>query len=176
MRWLVRAERTLYRDRWIDVRTADVQLPDGRHLDHRIIHSAHGAYAVMVRRKRVLLIWRHRFITDTWGWEIPGGGIDGAEEPVEAAAREAEEETGWRPGRLRPLIQIQPMSGLLAARHHVFRADSARYLGPPTHGWESARIAWVPVRAVRGLLRRGEIVEGTSLVALLCLLARAERR
>src|SRR5215207_9175451 len=37
---------------------------------------------------RVLMLWRHRFITDTWSRELPGGAIEAGETPVEAAARE----------------------------------------------------------------------------------------
>ena len=31
---------------------------------------------------KALLLWRHRFITDTWGWEIPIGGIEPGEAVV----------------------------------------------------------------------------------------------
>lgn len=73
-------------------------------------------------------MWRHRFITDTWGWEIPLGGIRPGEDPADAAAREVEEETGWRPGPLRPLVYTQPSPGLMTFEHHIFRADSATHL------------------------------------------------
>ena len=46
---------------------------------------------------RVLLVWRHRFITKSWGWELPGGIVDSGETSAEAARRETVEETGWRP-------------------------------------------------------------------------------
>jgi 8-oxo-dGTP pyrophosphatase MutT (NUDIX family) len=36
----------------------------------------------------VLLLWRHRFITDSWGYEIPAGGVDEGETPAQAATRE----------------------------------------------------------------------------------------
>ena len=39
MRWQVNSEEPLYTDAWLDVRVADVELPDGRHLDHRLIRS-----------------------------------------------------------------------------------------------------------------------------------------
>ena len=49
MRWQVHSEEPLYTDRWIDVRVADVELPDGRHLDHRLIRAAPGAGAVVTK-------------------------------------------------------------------------------------------------------------------------------
>jgi len=48
---------------------------------------------------------------NTWGWEIPIGRIEEHETPADAAAREFEEETGWRPGPLRHLINVQPTPG-----------------------------------------------------------------
>jgi 8-oxo-dGTP pyrophosphatase MutT (NUDIX family) len=56
--------------------------------------------------------WRHRFITDTWGWEIPTGIVDDGEIPQETAAREVEEETAWRSGPLRPIVYSQPSNGI----------------------------------------------------------------
>ncbi|MFI6503486.1 NUDIX hydrolase [Nonomuraea typhae] len=174
MRWQVHSEEPLYTDRWLDVRVADVELPDGRHLDHRLIRSAPGAGAAVTDDQgRVLLIWRHRFITDTWGWEIPIGKVEDGEEPIAAAAREVEEETGWRPGPMRPLVAIQPTSGISDSVHHIFRADTATHVGPPTEAWEAERIEWVPVADTRRLIDKGDIVSGTSMAALLYLLTDA---
>lgn len=56
---------------WLDIRLADVELPDGCHLSHRSIVTPPGAgVAVIDVDQRVLLMWRHRYITGTWGWEI----------------------------------------------------------------------------------------------------------
>ncbi|MEU7835398.1 MULTISPECIES: NUDIX hydrolase [unclassified Nonomuraea] len=171
MRWQVHSEEPLYTDRWLDVRVADVELPDGRHLDHRLIRTASGAGAVVTDDQgRVLLIWRHRFITDTWGWEIPTGRIEEGEEPIVAAAREVEEETGWRPGPLRPLLYTQPSNGISDSAQHVFRADGARHIGPPAEPWEAERIEWVPLTDVRRLIDKRGIVCGTTMNALLYLL------
>lgn len=170
MRWQVNSERTLYQDQWVHLLTADVELPDGRHLDHRLIRTEPGAGAVVVVNGKVLLLWRHRFITDTWTYEIPVGAI-GNDEPAVAAAREVEEETGWRPGPLRPLIYTQPTPGLMNSEHHIFRADSAEYIGPPVDGFESERVEWVPLDDTRRLIDKRDIVTGTTLVALLYLLA-----
>ncbi|MBN6057193.1 NUDIX hydrolase [Nonomuraea sp. RK-328] len=171
MRWQIHSEEPLYKDYWLDIRVADVELPDGRHLDHRLMRMPPGAGAVVLDdRRRVLLIWRHRFITDTWTWEIPIGRIESGEEPHEAAAREVEEETGWRPGPLRPLLDVQPSNGISDSVHHIFRADDATHLGPPTDTCEAERVAWVPLSDVRGLIAEGGIVGGTSIAALLYVL------
>ncbi|WP_433359171.1 NUDIX hydrolase [Streptosporangium sp. CA-115845] len=168
MRWQVHSEELLYTDQWLDIRVADVELPNGRHLDHRIIRTAPGAGAVVTDdEQRVLLIWRHRFITDSWGWEIPIGKIEEGEEPITAAAREVEEETGWRPGPLRPLLYTQPTNGLSDSAHHIFRAEGATHIGPPTEEWEAERIEWVPLADIRRLIDKRDIVSGTSMAALL---------
>jgi 8-oxo-dGTP pyrophosphatase MutT (NUDIX family) len=172
MQWKVVSERPLYMDDWLDVRVADVELPDGRHLEHRLIRTRPGAGAVVIdSNQRVLLLWRHRFITDTWGWEIPIGRVEEGESPIDAAAREFEEETGWRPGPLRHLISVQPTPGLSTSEHHIYRADEAVYIGDATDSFESERVTWKPLADLRSLIGKEEITSGTTLAALLYVLS-----
>jgi len=172
MRWTVHGERPLYTDEWLDIRLADVELPDGRRLEHRLIRTPPGAGCVTVEDGRVLLLWRHRFITDSWGWEIPLGKVDPGEDPAHAAARETEEETGWRPGPLTFLLRVEPTVGISDSAHHVYLADGAERTGAPVDDYESDHISWVPLAHVPGLISRGEISSGTTLAALLYALAR----
>jgi 8-oxo-dGTP pyrophosphatase MutT (NUDIX family) len=168
MRWTVHSEKPVYVDPWLDVRIADVELPDGRHLDHRLIRTAPGAGAVVMdEARRVLLLWRHRFITDSWGWEIPVGRSDPGEDLAVTAAREVEEETGWRPGPLRHLLRVEPTPGISDSVHHIYRADSATRIGPPEDDFESDRIDWISLAGVPDLVTRGEIGSGTTIAALL---------
>jgi len=113
MQWIVHGERTLYDSAWVRLVLVDVEVPGGARFDHHVVRSPrHAAGTVITDADRgVLLLWRHRFITDTWGWEVPAGAIDHGETPVEAAAREALEETGWRPGPLSHLISYHPNNG-----------------------------------------------------------------
>jgi 8-oxo-dGTP pyrophosphatase MutT (NUDIX family) len=172
MRWTVHGEKSLYEDEWLDIRLADVELPDGRRLEHRVIRTAPGAGCVVARDAGVLLLWRHRFITGTWGWEIPIGRIDPGEDPADAAARETEEETGWRPGPLIPLLRVQPTAGISDSVHHIYLADDAEHTGPPEDDFESDHVSWVPLAEVPALIGRGDISSGTTLAALLYTLAR----
>lgn len=168
MRWTVHSEEPLYTDEWLDIRLADVEITDGRHLSHRLIRTAPAAGAVVLDDQwRVLLLWRHRFITDTWGYEIPIGKADDGEEPIDCAAREAEEETGWRPDGLRPLMRVRPSPGISDSDHHIFLAEHATYIGEPTEPFESQRIEWIPLADIRALISKGDITSGTTLAALL---------
>ena len=172
MRWTVHSEKPLYEDEWLDIRLADVELPDGRHLEHRLIRTPPGAGCVTVEDGLVLLLWRHRFITDTWGWEIPVGKIDPGEDPALAAARAPEDETGWRPGSLTPLLRVEPTPGISDCVHHIYLADGAERIGPPEDDFESDHVSWLPLADIPTLISQGEISTGTTLAALLYALTR----
>jgi 8-oxo-dGTP pyrophosphatase MutT (NUDIX family) len=120
---------------------------------------------------RMLLLWRHPFITDRWGWELPSGWVNQGEDPVEAARREVLEETGWEPGPLKLLCSYGADVGISDARFHLYLADGATGQGPPADTSEAARVAWVPFSEVRELLDRGQVDDGATMTALLYLLA-----
>ncbi|AXK35652.1 NUDIX domain-containing protein [Streptomyces armeniacus] len=169
--WQNLGEHTVYENRWVTVNMADVALPDGRRLDHTVIRLRPVAVATVVNeRNEVLLLWRHRFITGAWGWELPSGGTAEGEDPAAAAAREFEEETGWRPGPMRLLVSMDPMPGISTSHHRVYWSDSAEQVRQiPTDDIESARREWVPLENVPELIERGEIRSANALAALLML-------
>ncbi|MFF1445083.1 NUDIX hydrolase [Streptomyces sp. NPDC058295] len=171
MEWKTHGERQIYTNPWVNLCLVDVQQPDGRRWEYHVVRLRHLAVAAVVNdRQEVLMMWRHRFITDSWAWELPMGLVEEGESPEEAAAREVLEETGWRPGPIKPLIYAEPANGITDSQHHVFRADGATYEGPPTEKNESDRIEWIPLREIRGMIDRREIVSSGSLVGLLYVL------
>src|SRR5258708_17854227 len=90
------------------------------------------ASAVVVRDKdRVLLIHRHRFITDTYGWEIPAGRVEAGEDPMAAAERETLEETGWRPGPLSKLFSSFPSIRPTDQKVNCYPTDGAEHPREP---------------------------------------------
>lgn len=169
MQWQTHGETIIYDSPWVRLTTVDVDVPGHGRIDHHVVRTtAQVAGCVITDPARgVLLLWRHRFITDTWGWEVPAGRIDDGESPQEAAAREALEETGWRPGQLSPLVSFHPSNGLTDQTFHLWHAAGAEYVSAPSDPSESERIAWVPAAEVRRLVTSGGVVDGLSLVALL---------
>ena len=172
MRWRVFGERTLYDNPWVRLVKVDVQPPHGARFEHHVIRLQQVAItAVVDDDDRVLMLWRHRFVTDEWGWELPGGIVDGDELGSETAAREVEEETGWRPGPMTHLLDFQPMIGMVDTPHKLYLADGAVRVGDPTDLEEAGRVDWIPLASILDLISKGEILGSGSLVALLHILA-----
>lgn len=166
-RWKVHGETAVYSSEWLNVRLADVELPDGSRFDHHVVRLPHAAVGVIVldADRRVLLLRRHRFITDTWGWEIPAGRVDPGESREDAGVRETVEETGWRPLDLEYLGFTHPTNGLMEQRFEYFIASRAERVGD-FDVTETESIAWFAPDDVRTLVEQAEIPDGLSASAL----------
>ncbi len=174
MRWTVHGERYLYESDWMSLALVDVEPPGHQRFEHHVLRFPRAASGTIVYdpiRREVLLLWRHRFITDRWGWEVPAGGLDEGETPGEAAVRETVEEAGWRPGTLDLLASYTPMPGGVDQTFHLFLTDDAEHVGDPTDPAEAERVEWVPVAELRAALVDGRIVEGMSVTGLALALA-----
>jgi 8-oxo-dGTP diphosphatase len=78
-----------------------------RHLRRLFIRLSHGSFtvsaaAVVVNSEGKVLALRHLMRPEPWG--LPGGFIDGAEQPAEAIRRELREEVGIELEGLRLLL------------------------------------------------------------------------
>jgi 8-oxo-dGTP pyrophosphatase MutT (NUDIX family) len=171
-RWTIHGERLIDDTRRLRLSVASVELPDGVTFEQYVLRMPKAAMMVVLDdQERVLMMWRHRFIIDRWVWELPGGYVDPNEDPAVTAAREVEEETGWRPREVRPLLALQPIVGSADAENLLFVATGADYIGGPTDVNEAAKVAWIPLNSVRKLIEGGEIVGGASQAGLLHVLA-----
>jgi 8-oxo-dGTP pyrophosphatase MutT (NUDIX family) len=167
VRWTVHGERTIYDSPWMRLALVDVDIPGHGRIDHHVLRMPAAASGTVVHDadRGVLLLWRHRFITDTWGWEIPAGRVDRGETLEEAGVRETIEETGWRPLDLDYLGFSQPTIGLMEQRFEYFEASRAEQVGEFDRT-ETESIAWFAPDDVRTLIEQSEIVDGLTLTAL----------
>ena len=133
-RWLVHGTRPIYESAWIKVGLADISQPSGARFEHHIVWLPPAAMTVVLddAGESVLLAWRHRFVPDVWNWELPGGLVDEGEDPERTAAREVEEETGYRPRSMQHVATFEPMIGMVNSPHHVYLARGAEHVGETT--------------------------------------------
>lgn len=184
-RWQVLGERTLYDSPWVSLHLIDVVQPGGHRYEHHAVRQPAPAVACLVTRTdpdarevedapgdavEVLLLWRHRVVTDTWGWEVPAGRVEAGETLEVAAARETLEETGWTVTGVRHLTGFHPIGGVGDHRFEVCTGTAGEQVGVPDPA-EADRVEWVGSAAARELVRTGQVSEGLTLVALLWLLS-----
>jgi 8-oxo-dGTP pyrophosphatase MutT (NUDIX family) len=115
----------------------------------------------------IVLIRQFRFGVWEMGLEVPGGVIDEGEAPLEAAARELEEETGYRAAKLTYLGANHPNPAIQNNLCHSFLAEGCVPLheGQPDAG-EDISVILYPKSAVPDLVRAGQITHALVLVAL----------
>jgi ADP-ribose pyrophosphatase len=132
-----------------------------------VLHPGAVAILPLVDAGHVCLLRNHRFIPGEVLLEIPAGTLEPGEAPEQAAPRELAEETGYRAGRWRKLVDFYPSPGILSERTHLFLAedltpgpmqpDAGEQLEPQVVPWAEA-LRW----ALDGTIR-----DAKTLVALL---------
>jgi 8-oxo-dGTP pyrophosphatase MutT (NUDIX family) len=175
-RWTIHSERVVDDTRRARLSIADVELPDGVRFEQYVMRAPRSAMMALVDDEdRVLMVWRHRFVIDRWVWELPGGYVDAGEDPATCAAREVEEETGWRATTTEPMVSFQPWVSSADAENLVFLGRGPVHVGQPVDVNEAERIGWIPLDEAFAYIGRGQVVGAGSVIALLDLLARKQR-
>lgn len=105
-----RIDRVLkYRGVILDFYDDLMELPDGSVSHWDYIEHRNGAAAVLpvLPDGRILMVRQYRNALNQEMLELPAGAKDGSDEPSEqCAARELEEETGYRAGNMEKLITV----------------------------------------------------------------------
>jgi 8-oxo-dGTP pyrophosphatase MutT (NUDIX family) len=143
--------------------------PDRFH-DFFILDSVDWVNVVPVTEEGdVVFIELYRHGIDEVSLEIPGGMIDpGDETPMIAAARELEEETGYRSDSLVPLGVVHPNPAIQGNRCFSFLAEGATLARDPRPDeTEDIRVVSHPRRDVPRLLEEGRITHALVVSALL---------
>jgi ADP-ribose pyrophosphatase len=106
----------------------------------------------------VVMIRQYRHGSSEVTLETPGGLVDPGEQPVEAAARELLEETGYRARELSSLGEINPNPALFRNRLHAFVGHDAEKVAPIQNGQtEETVVELVDRERLRELARSGGV-------------------
>ena len=142
-----RLERTLVQNgKIIDYYQDTVQVPNGNVVKWDFIGHRGAAAMLAVREDgKLLMVRQWRNALDRYTLQIPAGGRNSVDEPTEtAAARELEEETGYKAGKLEWLMNVNTTVAfcnefigiyvardLIPARQHL---DEDEFLNVEEHG------------------------------------------
>lgn len=112
-------EEIKYRNPWLCVKELKT-LKDGKKGIYGVVYrSDTSAIIIKTIDSKILLLKQYRFPTDSFGWELPMGGIEDNETPQKAAERELFEETGIK-CKLSQLGSFYPVPGLTPQKVFAF--------------------------------------------------------
>ena len=132
---------------------------DGQERSRVIIEADDWCNVVaLTRDDEVVMVKQFRFGTREISLEFPGGVVDHSEDAARSAARELEEETGYRAARLVPLGGYSPNPAHFTNRVHAFVALDCEpaHDGTPDEG-EDLRVMLVPRAQIRQLVADGAV-------------------
>lgn len=169
----VTSER-IYDSWWVGLRRDEYRLPDGGLQEHHVVEISDAVCVVPVRSDgRLVLIGQARYAHGNTYWEVPAGRLEDGEAPVDGAARELLEETGYTAGEWLELPGFYPLNGMSAHWCHVFLAvDCEERHAPDPEPGEHIVVRTFGRDEVSRLLDTGRIRDGFSTLALM----HAERR
>jgi ADP-ribose pyrophosphatase len=172
----VLSSRRLHEGVIVKLRADRVRLPGGHETVREVVEHSGAVTVIAVDKEgRLLLVRQHRHPTSRSLLELPAGTLDRDEEPEACAARELEEETGFRAGRLQHLGGFFVAPGYCTEYIHAYLATD---LVPGSAGGdedEQIEALALPLAEVLRLVEAGELEDAKSLAVLLLYLRRAGR-
>ncbi|MBJ6363451.1 NUDIX domain-containing protein [Paenibacillus sp. GCM10012307] len=113
----------IFTGRVISLQVDTVQLPDGKTATREIVRHPGAAAVMALLDGKLLVVEQYRKPLGKLQVEIPAGKLDGGEDPMEAAFRELEEETGYKAKSLRPVSSFYTSPGFADERLFLYFAD-----------------------------------------------------
>jgi ADP-ribose pyrophosphatase len=160
--------KTIFTAKRFTVEQHDVPGRDGKDRQYdRIVLPGAAVVLPILPDGQVLLISNYRFAVSQTLLELPAGMLDGAEPAIECARRELCEETGYRAGRLEPLLSFFSTPGMCNEELHAFLATEL--VSGQTSREPGERIENTPMKLEEALraIAAGRIKDAKTIVTLL---------
>jgi ADP-ribose pyrophosphatase len=116
---------------------------------------------------RVALVKQYRHPARRELLEIPAGRIENDETPEQCAAREVEQEIGFRAGRMEKLAKFYSTPGFCEERLYVYLATGLIPGSQNLDHDELIEIVYLPLDEAVRMAERGEIEDSKTIIALL---------
>jgi ADP-ribose pyrophosphatase len=156
--------------RFIRIREDLLEHPeDGRRFHYIYLQSPTDAVATVPLADDgcVILTRQYRHPIGRIIYDLPAGRPEAGESPQQAAARELEEETGYRAAAWQKLAYFNQFPGAMQVGTHLFLAQELRLEKQHLDRYEDVEVVKMPLAEAMGLVMTGQVIDGSMMLGLL---------
>lgn len=165
--------KRIYEGRALNLRVDSIEKADGRKTTREIVeHQDCVAIVAVDAEENVLLVRQFREAVGKELLEVPAGGIDSGEDPVQSARRELQEETGYFPDNVEGLGGFYSAPGYATEYLYLYLATGLGLSPLHAEDTESIQLIRVPLPQITSLIASGEICDAKSIAGLLTFIQR----
>lgn len=165
------SSRIIYDGRAVKLRVDTVRKSDGRVTTREIVeHSDCVAVVAVDAEENVLLVRQLRESIDKELLEIPAGGIEPGEDPLDCVRREMREETGYLPQNIERMGGFYSTPGYCTEYLYLYLATDLVPGRLHAEDTDSITLVRVPVNQISSLISSGSICDAKSIAGLLSFL------
>ena len=157
--------KTIYSGKIVTLEVDEVELPDGKTSYRECVRHSGGASVLLIKEGKVLLVKQFRYLYGKPIYEIPAGKLNKGEDPQIAAARELEEETGFK-AELSHLLDIYPTPGYTDEIIHIYFAEKFEVTKQKLDEDEFLNYCFIDIDTVLKMIERGEIQDAKTIIAV----------
>lgn len=159
--------RNIYTGKVITLNVDTVRLPNGVTVDLETIRHPGAAAVVPVKDDgTVVLIRQFRHAAGGFIYEIPAGKLSPGEDPLNCAARELEEEVGYRASSFELLSSIFTAPGFADEVIHVYKATGLTKGRQQLDRDEVLEVIEMPLDQAIDMIQDGTIRDGKTIIGL----------
>lgn len=127
-----------------------------------------GVCVIASENHKILLVKQYRYVIGEETLEIPAGKLEVGEDPMHSAAREIEEETGYRATSLEPICHAYATPGYDTEMLHIYKAIGLTRPDHPLEADEDEDISydWYDLDTCLTWIKEGKIKDAKTVIGI----------